>query len=184
MKSKKNKISFLSFLSSEYLNMIGYIKSYLNEKYYSVSADDIIQDVALNIFKTLDFDEKVENIGAYFYRALKNKINDYRRKKQKEVVFTTFDTDDSTSFLSVMVSKLPDSSEDKINDHVFYQRLNSALDKLSPNQRMVFIATELDGLSFRVLSEQTNIPVGTLLSWKNRGVKKLREIIKYEDFLE
>jgi len=51
----------LSFMLSEYRQMISYVKKYLNEKYYNISAEDIIQDVALNIFSKLDFDEKVEN---------------------------------------------------------------------------------------------------------------------------
>jgi DNA-directed RNA polymerase specialized sigma24 family protein len=47
---------------------------------------------------------------------------------------------------------------------------------------MVFIATEIDGFTFEELSDQLEIPIGTLLSWKHRGVKKLKEIIKIDNF--
>ena len=71
-----------------------------------------------------------------------------------------------------------------IDDDIFYQKLHWGLNQLSPNQQMVFIATELDGYSFDELSQELNIPVGTLLSWKHRGVQKLKKLIRPEEFYQ
>ena len=46
---------------------------------------------------------------------------------------------------------------------------------------MVFVATEMEGYTFEELSDELDIPIGTLLSWKHRGVKKLKELIKLDD---
>jgi DNA-directed RNA polymerase specialized sigma24 family protein len=46
---------------------------------------------------------------------------------------------------------------------------------------MVFVATEIDGYTFEELSDELEIPIGTLLSWKHRGVKKLKQIIRPDD---
>ena len=62
------------------------------------------------------------------------------------------------------------------------QRLGQAIGRLEPRQRAVFIATELNGMSFRVLSEQWHEPLGTLLSRKSRAVKALRGMLK--DFVD
>ncbi|MEA2105125.1 MAG: RNA polymerase sigma factor [Bacteroidota bacterium] len=172
----------LSFMSSEYRQMINYVKRYFNEKYYHISAEDIIQDVALNIFSKLDFDEKVENMAAYIYRALKNKINDYRRKKRQEIPFQSFSRDEEKNSYIEKIFDFPYFNTPQIDDNVFYQKLNEALNQLSPNQQMVFIATEIDGYSFEELSQKLNIPVGTLLSWKHKGVQKLKNLIRPEEF--
>ncbi|MEE4197283.1 MAG: RNA polymerase sigma factor [Bacteroidales bacterium] len=184
MRSDKKNIRFLTFLSTEYRNMTGFVRKYFNEKYYSVSAEDIIQEVALTIFSTMDFDDTIENIGAYFYRALKNRINDFRRKKRKELNFSSWDNPQERNIFTEKISDLSDDPGVEINDLIFYRSLNEALAKLSPNQRMVFLATEMEGISFAELSEKSKIPLGTLLSWKHRGVKKLRQLLKYEDFIK
>jgi len=172
----------LSFISTEYRQMINYVKKYFNEKYYNISAEDIIQDVALNIFSKLDFDEKVENLAAYIYRALKNKMNDYRRKKRKEIPFQLFARDEEKNSYTDKIADFQYLNMPSIDDDIFYQKLHWGLSQLSPNQQMVFIATELDGCSFEELSQELNIPVGTLLSWKHRGVQKLRKLIRPEEF--
>ncbi|MFP4023842.1 MAG: RNA polymerase sigma factor [Thiohalospira sp.] len=183
IKENKHK-SVLSFISSEYRQMINYVKKYFNEKYYNISAEDIIQDVALNIFSKLDFDEKVENIAAYVYRSLKNRINDYRRKKRNEIPFQVFDNDDVDNSFTDRITDLVNLDDYQIDDNIFYEKLKLALDRLNPNQQMVFIATEMDGYSFEELSKKLNIPIGTLLSWKHRGVKKLKEFIRPEEFYQ
>ena len=57
----------------------------------------------------------------------------------------------------------------------FVRSLFTALDSLTPKQRAIFIATELEGKTFRELSEQWNEPIGTLLSRKSRTIKLLKE---------
>ena len=62
--------------------------------------------------------------------------------------------------------------------------LDAALDELPPEQRTVFIAHELEGRSFKELSEASGIPVNTLLSRKHYAVLHLRKRLKsiYEEY--
>ena len=69
-----------------------------------------------------------------------------------------------------------------IDDNNFYEKLYTALRELNPNQQAVIVATEIDHYTFDELSEEWGIPIGTMLSWKSRGMKKLREKIKLDDF--
>lgn len=182
MKTKKEHKGLKSFISSEYRNMVRYVKRYLNEKYYDVSAEDVVQDVALNMFSKLDLDEQLENIAGYVYRSIKNKISDIRNKKDREIPFEKFTDDEGNEYILTKENVSSDDFLNEIDDTKFYNSLNSALNKLSPSQQMVFIATEFDGYTFEELSEELDIPIGTLLSWKHRGVKKLKELIRPEDF--
>jgi RNA polymerase sigma factor (sigma-70 family) len=63
--------------------------------------------------------------------------------------------------------------------------LDEALEELPPEQREVFIAHELMGYSFKELSEQSGIPLNTLLSRKHYAVLHLRDRLQsvYEEFL-
>ena len=78
------------------------------------------------------------------------------------------------------------SPEREYLKNLIWEELEAALDELPKEQKYVFEKTELDGVSFKELSRQSNISVKTLLSRKHYAVlylrKRLREV--YEDFLE
>ena len=57
----------------------------------------------------------------------------------------------------------------------FWEVLKKELAKLPKEQREVFIAHELDGVSFNDLSEQTGLPLNTLISRKRYAVLHLRK---------
>jgi len=183
MKEKKDNTEkgLKAFIQAEYRNLVKYVRRSINEKYYQVDAEDIVQDVAVNLFSKLDFDGQLENIAAYVYRSIKNRMADFMRKPKKEVPFEAFVDEEGEEHFSENITDIPEKEWRHINDDQFYRILNKGLEQLSPNQQMVFIATEMDGFTFDELSEKLNIPIGTLLSWKFRGVKKLKQIIRLDD---
>ena len=181
MKVEKEHKGLRAFISSEYRNMISYVRRYLNEKYYNVSAEDIIQDVAVNLFSRIDVDDHVGNVAGYVYRSLGNRIKDLQRKPKKEVLFEKFSNEEGEETYSENISDITENEYLEINDERFYELFNKALSKLSPNQQMIFIATEMEGYTFEEVSEELDIPIGTLLSWKHRGVQKLKELIKLDE---
>ena len=54
-------------------------------------------------------------------------------------------------------------------------KIYEAIDSLPDEQKAVFIETELNGRSFRDLSDEWGIPMGTLLARKSRALLKIRE---------
>ena len=180
MKGEKEHKGLKSFISSEYRSLVSYVRKYFNEKYYNLSAEDIVQDVAVNLFSKLDMDGQLENIAGYVYRSIRNRIADVQRKKKKEINFNKFVDEEGEEHYSENIP-LEENKFNEIDDEKFYDSIHKALDKLSPNQQMVFVATEIDGYTFEELSDELEIPIGTLLSWKYRGVKKLKQIIRPDD---
>ena len=185
MNSKNQNTGLGQFIAAEYKNLVKYVKKYLNEKYYNVTAEDIVQDVALNLFTKLDFDAKIENVAGYVYRSVKNRVVDVQRKPKNEVLLEQFnDVDDSNGndFIAKLLAKAQESESKLVDSELFHKKLNAAFEELPAKQRAVIVATEFEDYSFEELSKEWDVPVGTLLSWKHRGIMKLKEYIKLDDF--
>jgi RNA polymerase sigma factor (sigma-70 family) len=64
------------------------------------------------------------------------------------------------------------------------EELDEALEELPEEQREVFVAHELEGLSFKQLAAETGLSVNTLLSRKHYAVLHLRQRLQaiYDEF--
>ncbi len=143
-----------------------------------MDAEDIVADVMMSLVSRLETNGPVENIAAYAYRAVRNRIVDYERKRAKETSLDDMvDEDGELPLLSLLEAdnEEPFAAEEKAKR---MHRLTDAIGKLEPRQRAVLIATELRGKSFRELSQEWNEPIGTLLSRKSRAVKTLRTLLE------
>jgi RNA polymerase sigma factor (sigma-70 family) len=126
-------------------------------------AEDIVQDVMLGVFDRADITIPIENLSAYIYQAIRNKIVDIFRKK-KQVIPLPDEVRDAGS-----------STEDVVEKKELVDYVHQAIDSLSPESRAVVIATEFEGRTFRELSEEWNIPIGTLLARKSRALQQMRD---------
>ena len=153
---------FSEFFQKEYFRLVRYVRRLIDDA-ADRDAEDIVQDVMLNIFDKADVTIPIENLAAYVYRSLRNKVIDVFRKKK-----------DVLSLSDVMYGSKNDTEREverkELMDFVF-----RAVDILPPEQRAVLIATELDGRSFRELSEEWQVPIGTLLARKSRALQHIKE---------
>ena len=143
-----------------------------------MDAEDIVADVMLSLVSRFETTGPVENIAAYVYRAIRNRMVDYERKNAKTTSLDGMVSGEGEySFLETLVadSEEPFAEEERIAQ---MHRLTEAIGKLEPRQRAILIATELKGKSFRELSEAWGEPIGTLLSRKSRAVKTLRQLLE------
>ncbi len=183
-----NKNTLQTLISKEYNKLNNYVKKYFDERYEG-NADDIIQDVALNVFTKINLDKPIENIIGYFYKAIRFKIIDIQRKPQKNVSLEQFTNDKGeNNYFSDDLEETPehnngfgdilteyDENDDSIP--VDNEALMEAIRQLPPDEQELIIETEIYGTSFKELSEETGKPVGTLLSKKHRALKKLNKIL-------
>ena len=168
-----------AFFTRDGEKLVRFVKSQ-TVRISQMDAEDIVADVMLNLVSHLETNGPVENIAAYAYRAVRNKIVDYERKKAKVTSLDGMaDEDGELPLLSLIAAE---------NEEPFAQqeraermhRLTDAIGKLEPRQRAILIATELKGKSFRDLAEEWGEPIGTLLSRKSRAVKALRKQLEQE----
>lgn len=71
-------------------------------------------------------------------------------------------------------------SSEMLDSGEFWTLLDKALAKLPTEQREVFIAHEIEDLSFKEISEKTGVSVNTLLARKRYAVLRLREMFDRE----
>lgn len=141
-----------------------------------MDADDILSEVTYNVLRRGDVIGEVENLSAYLYRALANRITDYQRKREPTVLaLDGQDADPSSNNRLPADPGLP--PDDQLQHQELQQRLAFALNALSAAERAVWIATEIDDRGFRELAEEWDEPIGTLLSRKSRASAKLRQML-------
>jgi len=136
----------------------------------TAEAEDILQDVLLEFYAATD---AIEQAGAWLFRVAKNRIIDRARKKKVEPLPSAED-EDGRSWLE---ENLPDPAagpEAAYARSVLLVSIQAALQTLPPEQRDVFMAHEIEGLSFAGMSAQWHVPQNTLLARKRYAVHALR----------
>jgi RNA polymerase sigma factor (sigma-70 family) len=139
-----------------------------------MEVEDIVSDLMTDLFTRADIMGQVENLGAYIYRSIQNKVIDYLRRRKKTVSLDAVVSDDDEDRRKTV----PEPSygmQAEVAASEIRERLIKALDTLEPNQRAVWIATELEGVTFHELAEEWNLPMGTLLARKHRAVAALQK---------
>ena len=172
---EKNKNTIVQFFKNESKKLINYIKKKV-QKIENMDAEDMLSDVMLKILKQDDIDY-VDNFTGYVYRALQNKIIDYYRKKDNTISLNSYtNSEKNTMLLDILPDKI--DLNDEIERKELKKRLFQAISDLKPSQKAIFVATEIEGITFRELSQEWNEPIGTLLARKSRAVKNLRESLQ------
>jgi RNA polymerase sigma factor (sigma-70 family) len=149
------------FFRKERMKLVRYVQS-LIEDAGDRDAEDLVQDVMLSIFDRADVTLPIENLAAYVYRSLKNKVIDIFRKKRDVVS------------LDEVVSEAGCDTARDVEQKELIEQIFDAMDSLPPEQRAVLIATEFEGRSYRELSEEWTVPIGTLLARKSRALNKIK----------
>lgn len=169
---RENENAVADFFAKEHKKLVGFLLRKIND-ISEMDAEDILQDLLVTLFERTDLTIHVENFAAYIYRALYHKSIDWLRKRKPTISL------DSESHLEIDSNKqwngkITFDLAEVIENKEFKERLSKALDTLDSRQRAVWIGTEIEGYTFRELSQFWNEPIGTLLSRKSRANKILQ----------
>lgn len=141
-------------------------------------ADDVLQDVYVQLADADRLLKPIDQMAAWLYTVARNRITDLYRKKRPESLPEIYADNDDASFVAEMRDLMFDNGSTPETEYLrslVWEELDEALAELPEEQRLVFELTELKGLSFKEISEQTGVPVNTLLSRKRYAVLVLRE---------
>jgi RNA polymerase sigma factor (sigma-70 family) len=141
-------------------------------------AEDVLQDVFYELTQAYRLMKPVEQVTAWLYRVARNRITDlFRRRTTVSLNEPVAGEDEALEFEDLLPS--PDDGPDAIYArNLLIEAMDAALDELPENQREVFIAHELEGRSFKEMSEETGTSVNTLLSRKRYAVLHLRQRVQ------
>ena len=158
-------------------------------------AEDILQDVLHEFVEAYRLPETIEQAGAWLFRVARNRIVDRFRKKKEQPLSELVgdghnelrfdaDDDDSPYRLDLALPSPEAGPEAQYARRRLLEVLQQALAELPENQREVFLAHEIEGLSFKELALQTGAPVNTLLARKRYAVLQLRSRLQpiYDEF--
>ncbi len=142
----------------------------------AAEAEDILQDVWLEFYAATD---AIEQAGAWLFRVARNRIIDRARKRREEPLPAAAGEDGG----SWLEETLPDPAagpDAAYARSVLLVSIQAALQTLPPEQRDVFVAHEIDGLSFAEMAAQWRVPQNTLLARKRYAVLALRARLRAE----
>jgi RNA polymerase sigma factor (sigma-70 family) len=176
MEMEIQKKSVDRFFRNEYKKLVNFVRMNLDDRYYDASPEDIVQDVVLSLVSKLNPDAQIGNLTGYIYRSLKNRIIDYQKKKKRTVSMEDFRDRKNENYLlnTVADEALPEEPD---YARLEPELLHQAISQLRPDEQAVIIATEFEEYTFEELSEEWDIPLGTLLSRKHRALSKLNKIL-------
>jgi RNA polymerase sigma factor (sigma-70 family) len=150
-------------------------------------AEDIFQEVFYELVDAYRLMKPVEQAGAWLFRVARNRIIDLFRKRRPSVLgndtLAAAEDGEARSWEDLLPS--PDAGPDAAYARsVLLEELDAAIEDLPEEQRDVFVAHEIEGRSFKELSEAMGVGVNTLLSRKRYAVLQLRRRLQaiYNEF--
>lgn len=140
-------------------------------------AEDILQDVFYELVEANRMLMPIDHVTGWLFRVARNRIVDlFRKKKPENFSDETLvdDEEEEVRFEDLLPS--PDAGPDALYVRkLALQELELAVAELPQDQREIFVAQEVEGRSFKEISEVTGVSINTLLSRKRYAVLRLRE---------
>jgi RNA polymerase sigma-70 factor (ECF subfamily) len=137
-------------------------------------AEDIVQDAYLRALRYFDGYrcEDTASARAWLLAIVRNTAYTARRRGRADALTTEFD--DSEHSLAAIDDR-PDDVHGRTDAK---EALGRALDRLAPEFREVIVLRELQGLSYKEISQVTGVPVGTVMSRLSRARARLQEALR------
>ena len=154
--------------------LLAYIRRWIAD---AAEAEDIVQESLYELVLAYRMMQPVEQAGAWLARVARNRIIDRfrRRSGRPRAVEAPGNEEDPGGSLADLLPAAAGGPEAEVMRDILLTEVEAALAELPGEQREVFIAHELDGVSFRELAQRSGVSVNTLLSRKRYAVRYLRK---------
>ncbi|MHB1921675.1 MAG: RNA polymerase sigma factor [Chitinophagaceae bacterium] len=175
---KPNNLNLTEIIQSYRQRLWGFIRKRVPNE---ADAEDILQDVFYQFLDSSQLMRPIEQLSGWLFTVARNKITDLYRKKKPEPLernFLDYGEDEQGPDLGDFLFDPDNNPESTYLRTLVWRELDEALEELSPEQREVFELHEMEGLSFKEISEMTGEGVNTLLSRKRYAVLHLRDRLR------
>jgi len=154
----------------------------------AAEAEDVLQEALFELVLAYRTLQPVRQARAWLTRVARNRIIDRFRRRSRErpadPPAAAGEELDDGAFEDLLPA--PDGGpESAFIRELLLEEIEAALGELPREQREVFVAHELDGVSFRELSARSGVSVNTLLARKRYAVLHLRQRLRaaWDDWL-
>ena len=143
-------------------------------------AEDVVQDAclrALKYFEGFRGEPGASGTGAraWLLAIVRNTAYSSRRRQRADALATEFDETQHSDAVA------EDHPEGLLLQKAAKETLRRALDRLAPEFREVIVLRELQGLSYKEISDVTGVPVGTVMSRLSRARTRLQQALRGEE---
>jgi RNA polymerase sigma-70 factor (ECF subfamily) len=128
-------------------------------------ADDVVQDVYLQAWKSFNQFELGTNCRAWLFKILFHSLNHYRRK-----------------WLNIRMAREGEEILEQapaagpaLPEHITDEEMIAALAEVPQDFRAVVLLIDVEEFSYKEAAGILNVPIGTVMSRLSRGRKMLRE---------
>ena len=137
-------------------------------------AEDVVQDACLRALKYFDGfrGEGGTSARAWLLAIVRNTAYTWRRRHRADALATEFDEIEHSHAVA------DDHPEEVLLQIPAKETLGRALDRLAPEFREVIVLRELEGLSYKEISDVAGVPVGTVMSRLSRARARLQEALR------
>src|SRR5579862_3151670 len=167
---------FGTWMVSEQRRVYGLCQRLLQDR---DEADSATQDVFLKAYLALKKEDakELEDPARWVTRIAVNTCLDRLRSRKWQFWRRRPSSDDEKAILDMARSTSP-GAEDRYFAGEISERLNAALNRLSPRQRAVFTLRHYDDMSLEEIGGVLGLDVGTVKAHMFRAVSKLRQDLR------
>ncbi len=147
----------------------------------SAAAMDMTQEALITAYQKIG-SYAGGNFGAWLRRIVTNRCYDELRKNKRH---RTTSLDDMGLGDDGII--LPDNSpspERVAQDNELQQALQDCIQSLNPDQRLILVLSDVQGMAYQEVSEQTGVALGTVKSRLSRARLAMRQcLMQFEELL-
>ena len=144
-------------------------------------AEDLVQETFLKAYRAFDSFTEGTNLRAWLYRILTNTyINSYRAAKRRPELTDVEDVEDLYLYRHLATVDGHDpgrSAEDVALESFTDDEVKAAIESLPDVFRIAVLLADVEGFSYKEISEITEVPIGTVMSRIHRGRRALQKAL-------
>ena len=144
-------------------------------------AEDLVQETYIKGWRSFHTFQEGTNLRAWLFRIMTNTyINKYNAQKRKGSEVELDDVEELFLYKrlgSIDQSQLSSSAEDQMLELFTDDEVKNALEELPEDFRIPVLLSDVDGFSYKEISEMLEIPIGTVMSRLHRGRKAMQKML-------
>ena len=147
--------------------------------------EDILQDAFYELVEAYRMMKPVEQVSAWLFRVVRNRITDLFRKKRPEAmpeVPASLAGDGETLLLEDLLPSPEAGPEEVYARNVLLEEIDAALDELPEEQREVFLMREVSGLAFKEIADAVGVGENTVKSRMRYALAGLKRVLAGQGF--
>ena len=141
-----------------------------------VDAEDAVQEAMLAVLRAPHLLAVVDRVGAWLYTLVRRRCVDLIRQQQRR---RDHELDEA---LADLFAGQQDPSR-LMEQEEFCRAVARAVDDLPPERRHAFVEHALEGRTFHEISDESGVPMGTLMARKKMAVDSIRQQLRRQGWL-